>query len=80
MTETLHKKERELYVYMLHRRDTDVSISDMHDHLYGPEDQGWCSTKQQRVGAIVSRVNRKIDKLRIVPGLKLKLSYRLTAV
>lgn len=75
MSNKLTARENELYGYF-GLYDVDVPIAEMHDKLY-PEGDTDGRTPQQRLGALISRINKKLTGERIVPG-NLKRTYRLT--
>jgi hypothetical protein len=57
----------------------DVSIADLHKHLFGEDVP--LRHAQQRLGTPITRLNRRLakHKKRVVPG-RLKGTYRLTSV
>lgn len=59
-------------------RDVDVSIVDIYNAVY-PDDRNFSVREmQQRIGAHISRINRKFVFDRIKPG-RTKQTYRLTS-
>lgn len=75
----LTDRELELYEFIrLHGYEKDVKIAAIHDKLYSDTNDTLPRTPQQRVGAIISKVNKKLSGERITPG-ELKQTYRLTA-
>jgi len=73
----LSEQESALFYYFYHEvgLDKDVPIAVIHDKLYGNVERDH-KTKQQYIGSIVSKVNRKTDGYRIRPG-EVKRTYRL---
>lgn len=73
--------EKEMYDCLASRgQNVDVSILEIHKSVY-MEELG-ARKMQQRIGAVVSRINRKMESCtpvagRIVPGER-KRTYRLT--
>lgn len=77
---SLSPTEHKLLSYMCAQGvGVEVSIDDMFKDIVGPSPNpdhfDDMRTKQQYVGAFVSRVNSKQTKYRIVPGAKLKHTY-----
>ena len=72
-------KTQRLHDYMvLQGMNTDVSIAAIYEHLFGQVlVEREHKIMHQRVGSIVSRFNAK-QGLQIVPGLKIKRTYRIT--
>lgn len=73
----LTDKQRALYDALKH--GGEVQISELHDVLFGPEATAGFSPheQQQRVGAHISRLNRRMFGGRVIPG-KMKRTYVLT--
>ena len=77
MNAKLSETERNLFNYLRQRMPDDVSIAALHKHIYGEGDDGVPRNTQQRIGAIVSRVNKKVSDYRIRPGTA-RQSYCIT--
>lgn len=75
----LSEKQWRLYLFMFDYKGRDVPITDMYTHMYrGAPDTIDFRQTQQRVGSLVSRINRGVKTLGevIKPG-ELKRTYRL---
>lgn len=76
MSNSLTPRESELLgKFMLAGKNKDVPIDDLHAAMFDDADNRDGKTPQQRLGAIISKVNRKLDGTEIVPG-QLKRTYR----
>lgn len=58
------------------RHDNDVSIEELHRLVYGCVLEDNHKRMQQRIGAIVSRINKKLSGEAITTG-QLKRTYRM---
>lgn len=75
MSEHLTKRERQLYDYMLHNANIDISIEALCKAIAIEADdarRAW-----QHLGAVISKVNKKQVQHEIIPGLHVKRTYRL---
>lgn len=77
----LSRLQQEVYNVLVKKKGKDVTIEDMHDAAYGATQPdlfaGWTSRQiQQRMGPLISRINAKLPRHKVVPG-ELKRTYRL---
>ena len=62
------------------RFDTDVSIDTIYQIMYHPQSMPPSTRqRQQRVGAIITKLNAKLNGMRVTPG-QIKRTYRLERV
>lgn len=81
MIDELSATEKKLYDYIASfPLSTDVDISALYHSVYGTlELADRTRTKQQVIGAFISRINKKITGREIKPG-RMKQTYRLTTL
>lgn len=77
-TNRLSPKEAVLFDALVERTGKDVSMDELHRKLYGEGDNP--RVAQQRLGAVISRINvKKYKTHKIVPG-ELKRTYRIVLI
>ena len=77
----LSRLERLLYAKVSSSCNSDVTIDELYSELHDDGDAFTPRERQQRLGSVIARINRKLadvsdDPSRIVPG-EMKRTYRL---
>jgi hypothetical protein len=75
----LSAQEQQLFNYFAEVGvNKDLSIADLHDKMFPQEDTTDFRVVQQRLGAVIAKINRKKkpERFQIVPG-NIKRTYRL---
>jgi len=75
----LSEREQNLFDLLLEREEKDVPIRRMFERFTASSGNLYTRRRmQQRLGAVIARINAKLDAQRIIPG-QLKGTYRLTS-